>query len=88
MIYHGSRSFFPQGKFLWPGYGENSRVLDWIIRRVENESVAKQTPIGYVPTSGSLRLDGLKEDINLKALFDLPKDFWVQEVSDCIFSVD
>ena len=72
---------FAQNKFLWPGFGENSRVLEWIIRRVEDESVARQTPIGYVPTSGSLRLDGLKEEVDIKALFDLPKDFWVKEVS-------
>lgn len=70
------------GKFLWPGFGENSRVLDWIIRRVEGESVAKHTPVGYVPTVGSLRLDGLKEEVDMQALFNLPKDFWLQEVDE------
>ena len=44
-----------QGNFLWPGYGENIRVLDWIIRRVHGEEgIAEETPIGYVPKKGEL----------------------------------
>lgn len=42
--------------------------------------MAKHTPVGYVPTAGSLRLDGLKEEVDMQALFSLPKDFWLQEV--------
>ena len=71
---------FSQGKFLWPGYGENTRVLDWIFRRVENEDIVKKTPIGYVPKEGSLRMDGLKEQVNMDELYSLPKDFWQKEV--------
>ncbi len=48
------------GKFLWPGFGENVRVLKWILERVEGRAEAKETPIGYVPTPDSLTLDGLK----------------------------
>jgi phosphoenolpyruvate carboxykinase (GTP) len=46
-------------KFLWPGYGENSRVLAWIFRRCEGTSEALETPIGRVPTPGELDLTGL-----------------------------
>ncbi len=47
------------GDFLWPGYGENSRVLKWILERVEGKAAAEETPIGYVPAEGALDLDGL-----------------------------
>jgi phosphoenolpyruvate carboxykinase (GTP) len=47
------------GGFLWPGYGENSRVLKWVIERIEGTASAVETPIGYVPAPGSLDLDGL-----------------------------
>jgi phosphoenolpyruvate carboxykinase (GTP) len=47
------------GEFLWPGYGENSRVLEWICRRLEGEAGARDTPIGAVPTAADLNLDGL-----------------------------
>ena len=47
------------GKFLWPGYGENSRVLKWIIERVNGTGEAVESPIGFVPAPGALDLDGL-----------------------------
>ena len=47
------------GAFLWPGYGENTRVLKWILERVEGAGAARETPIGYVPAEGALDLDGL-----------------------------
>jgi phosphoenolpyruvate carboxykinase (GTP) len=47
------------GRFLWPGYGENSRVLDWICRRLEGDADALDTPIGAVPRAEDLDLDGL-----------------------------
>src|SRR3712207_2181001 len=49
------------GSFLWPGYGENSRVLKWIVERVEGTAPAKETPIGHVPAEGALDLSGLDE---------------------------
>jgi phosphoenolpyruvate carboxykinase (GTP) len=49
------------GKFLWPGFGENSRVLAWIFRRCDGEAEAERTPIGYVPAPGALELDGIDE---------------------------
>lgn len=42
------------GKFLWPGYGENIRVLDWILRRCDgDDSIAFESPIGYIPKDGN-----------------------------------
>ncbi len=47
------------GRFLWPGFGENSRVLKWIVQRLEGDASAVETPIGHVPTPDSLDTDGL-----------------------------
>ncbi|KAL4708647.1 hypothetical protein ACJJTC_008173 [Scirpophaga incertulas] len=67
-----------QGKFLWPGYGENCRVLDWVLRRCDNMNCFTETPLGLVPSKGALNTDGLGE-IDTDALFSIPKDFWLQE---------
>ena len=48
------------GKFLWPGFGENSRVLKWALERMDGNAAAIETPIGHVPTVDSLDLEGLK----------------------------
>ena len=50
------------GKFLWPGFGENSRVLKWVVDRIEHKSGGHETPIGVVPTAADLDLDGLDID--------------------------
>lgn len=70
------------GKFLWPGFGENSRVLDWICRRVDHEACADVTPIGYIPKEGSLNLTGLNSRVDMGELFHLPQDFWLNECED------
>lgn len=68
------------GGFLWPGFGENSRVLDWIFRRVEGEQCAQETPIGLVPSEGSINLKGLEDkEIKLDELFHIDKSFWLEE---------
>ena len=54
------------GNFLWPGFGENSRVLAWIFRRCDGEAEAVETPIGLVPAEGALDTDGL--DLSAEAL--------------------
>jgi phosphoenolpyruvate carboxykinase (GTP) len=68
------------GKFLWPGYGENVRVLKWMLDRIEGRAHATETPIGYVPEPSSLTLDGLS--IPREALDELlrvdPGD-WMKE---------
>lgn len=71
----------PNG-FLWPGFGDNSRVLDWVIRRIDGEDIAVESPIGYLPKPESLNLEGLSEKVDLKELFSLPKDFWKKEVTE------
>ncbi|MGI9557343.1 MAG: phosphoenolpyruvate carboxykinase (GTP) [Solirubrobacterales bacterium] len=48
-----------EGNFLWPGFGENSRVLEWIFRRCDGEGEAVETPLGLIPVSGDLDTDGL-----------------------------
>ncbi|CAK9809771.1 Phosphoenolpyruvate carboxykinase [GTP] [Anthophora plagiata] len=70
------------GKFLWPGFGENSRVLDWILRRIDGEDIAVDSPIGLLPKLESFNLDNMKDNIDMKELFRLPKDFWQKEVRD------
>jgi phosphoenolpyruvate carboxykinase (GTP) len=60
-------------RFLWPGFGENSRVLKWAIERLEGKAAAVETPIGYVPTADDLDLSGLDashEDIEAALRFD------------------
>ncbi|HLP76433.1 MAG TPA: phosphoenolpyruvate carboxykinase domain-containing protein, partial [Candidatus Paceibacterota bacterium] len=71
------------GKFLWPGYGENSRVLKWICERVEGTAKAQTTPIGNIPTRDALDLSGLgmhDEDINQLLSVDLAG--WKKEIDD------
>jgi phosphoenolpyruvate carboxykinase (GTP) len=65
------------GGFLWPGYGENSRVLAWIFRRCEGGAEAVETPIGHVPAPGALDTEGLdlSEDA-LAALLEVDPELW------------
>lgn len=72
-----------QGEFLWPGFGENIRVLDWILRRVENnKEIAEASPIGYIPKPEALVTTNLASDVDLEELFSFDKSFWEQEVQD------
>src|SRR3954447_7623153 len=48
------------GKWLWPGFGENSRVLEWVFERVDGKGEAVETPIGYVPAPGAIPMEGLQ----------------------------
>ncbi|NKB38157.1 MAG: phosphoenolpyruvate carboxykinase (GTP) [Gammaproteobacteria bacterium] len=69
------------GKFIWPGFGENSRVLKWIFERCEGKASAVETPIGNVPGINDLDLDGLQLDENAKAtLLRVDIDGWLQEI--------
>ncbi|XP_024300719.1 phosphoenolpyruvate carboxykinase, cytosolic [GTP] [Oncorhynchus tshawytscha] len=71
------------GSFLWPGFGDNIRVLEWMFRRLDGEAGAMPSAVGYLPCKGSLNLEGLGENqVNLEELFSLSKDFWQKEVED------
>ncbi|CAD7011527.1 unnamed protein product [Ceratitis capitata] len=70
------------GKFIWPGYGENSRVLEWILRRCSGEQCYTDAAIGRVPAEGHLNLANMKDDIDYQELFSLPKEFWLEEVAE------
>jgi phosphoenolpyruvate carboxykinase (GTP) len=71
------------GQFLWPGFGENSRVLKWMFERIDGDADAQLTPIGYVPTEKSLDITGLSlsKDM-LKQLLDIDKEKWKKEVAE------
>jgi phosphoenolpyruvate carboxykinase (GTP) len=68
------------GRFLWPGFGDNSRVLEWIIRRIEGHVDAVDTPIGRVPIIEDLNLDGVDiADEDLRELFGIDAKSWSLE---------
>lgn len=72
-----------RGDFLWPGYGENSRVLKWIFERTSGESHADKTPIGYVPQDTALDLTGLNVDQEaMKELNSIDKKAWLREADE------
>ena len=71
------------GKWLWPGYGDNSRVLKWICQRVEDKGEAKETPIGYLPTPEALDIRGLSvSPEDLQALLRVDPQEWKKELDD------
>jgi phosphoenolpyruvate carboxykinase (GTP) len=71
------------GKFLWPGYGDNCRVLKWICERIEGTGKAVQTPIGNLPTPDALDLSGLQmSPEDLKQLTSLDQAGWQTEIAD------
>lgn len=68
------------GKFLWPGFGENSRVLEWIARRTRDETDVVPSAVGHLPAEGSLNLDGLTiSDEQLEQIFAVERDSWMAE---------
>ncbi|GGM32989.1 phosphoenolpyruvate carboxykinase (GTP) [Promicromonospora citrea] len=73
------------GRFLWPGFGENSRVVEWIVRQVEagrglRDDASVASPVGKLPAPGALDLDGIDvSDDDLAALFEVPTEPWLAE---------
>jgi phosphoenolpyruvate carboxykinase (GTP) len=69
------------GRFLWPGYGENSRVLEWICRRCDGDAEAAATPIGHIPTPAALNTEGFEIDReDLAALLHYDGGEWRAEL--------
>lgn len=71
------------GKWLWPGFGDNSRVLKWIFERTSGDGKAVKTPIGFMPTEDALDLTGLQgvSEADMKELLKVDKQEWLNEVA-------
>jgi phosphoenolpyruvate carboxykinase (GTP) len=71
------------GKFMWPGFGENMRVLEWIVKRSQGEVECVDTPIGKMPEESGLNLDGIDVPAQtMQALLEVDTNAWVNEISE------
>ena len=73
------------GNFIWPGFGDNMRVLDWIIKRCEGTIDAVETPIGFVPKKGDINVEGIEDEVTpeiMDKLLDVDKDLWTKEIAE------
>lgn len=73
------------GNFIWPGYGENLRVVEWILNRCEGKVGAQETAIGYVPNAEDINLEGIEDEVSvdsLKKILDVDKELWTEETKD------
>ncbi len=73
------------GNFIWPGFGDNMRVLDWIIKRCEGEAEAEETAIGYLPKKGDINTEGIEDEVTpeiMDKLLDVDKELWKKEIAE------
>jgi len=70
-----------EGKFLWPGFGENCRVLKWVFDRVDGKQGVRESTVGLLPENDSLDLTGL-DDVNMKELMSVPTEYWMEQLDD------
>ena len=71
------------GKFIWPGFGDNLRVLLWILARCNGEVDAVESPIGYLPKPEDIDVEGTDVDeATLKGLLSIDKEAWAEEIKD------
>ena len=73
------------GNFIWPGFGDNMRVLDWIIKRVEGKVDAVETPIGFLPKKGDINLKGIEDEVTSEVedkLLAVDVDLWKKEIAE------
>ncbi len=73
------------GNFMWPGFGDNMRVLDWIIKRCEDEVDADETAIGYLPKKGDINVDGIEDEVTsevMDKLLAVDKELWTKEIAE------
>jgi phosphoenolpyruvate carboxykinase (GTP) len=72
-----------EGKFLWPGYGENVRTLKWIVERINGKAKATETPIGYVPSPGAIDLGGLDMPASrMEAALKCDREEWLEALEE------
>ena len=72
----------PDGGYLWPGFGENIRILRWIVGRTRGEASARRTPLGYLPGPESLDLSGLNlPESAIQSLFSVDREAWIKELA-------
>ena len=72
-----------EGHFIWPGFGENMRVLMWILARCEGKVDAVETAIGYLPKPEDINIEGLDLDLNvMKELLTVDHDAWLSDVEN------
>ncbi|NLK04579.1 MAG: phosphoenolpyruvate carboxykinase (GTP) [Clostridiales bacterium] len=70
------------GRWLWPGFGDNSRVLKWIVERTNGSAKAEKTPIGYLPSKDAIDVSGLEvSSADMEELLDVKKEEWLAEVA-------
>jgi phosphoenolpyruvate carboxykinase (GTP) len=70
-----------EGNFIWPGFGDNLRVLEWIIKRCKGEVSANEVAIGYVPNAEDINIEGLDIDVEtVKDLLNVDTATWLEEV--------
>ncbi|MBQ7013655.1 MAG: phosphoenolpyruvate carboxykinase (GTP) [Oscillospiraceae bacterium] len=73
------------GNFIWPGFGDNMRVLDWIIERCEGNVDAEETAIGYLPKKGDINVEGIEDEVTpeiMDKLLAVDTDLWKQEIAE------
>ena len=71
-----------EGHFIWPGFGDNMRVLEWIMKRAFGEADAVETPIGYEPKPEDINIEGLDIDLDtVKGLLDVDKNLWKEDAA-------
>ena len=69
-----------EGHFIWPGFGDNMRVLMWILARCDGKVSAKETPIGYVPYAEDINIEGLDIDLEtIEGLLSVDKELWLED---------
>jgi phosphoenolpyruvate carboxykinase (GTP) len=71
-----------EGNFMWPGFGDNLRVLEWILNRCEGKVDAQETPIGYIPFAKDINLEGIEDEVSIDALnnmLSVDKSLWAEE---------
>ena len=74
-----------EGHFLWPGFGDNMRVVEWIIKRCRGEVDAVETPIGFMPKPEDISLEGIEDEVSedtLKNLLSVDVEVWKKEAAD------